>query len=166
MMHACEYKQTMKNWGNAPDFKWDICATWHVPNEIKQIRMIWDDRRHEVEMRKYFNTVDRHIFKAAHRNRGERVWRWVVMEKAGGVGWHSHALLKTPEHMSQQAFIDTLCGLWYKHCGIRSGARFQSYLFKAELVDRDFFGYTVKDTKFTEDAKGVFDEHNTYLPKL
>lgn len=166
MMRECEYKQALKNWGNAPGFKWDICATWHVPNDIKQRRMDWDDRCQEVEMRKYFNTVDRHIFKAAHKNRGERVWRWVVMEKAGGVGWHSHALLKTPEHLSQQAFLDTLCGLWNKQCGIRSGHRYQSYLYKAELVDGDFLGYTVKDIKLTEDAKGVFDEQNTYLPKL
>lgn len=166
MIDAAEYRRALKDWGDAPDFNWDICATWHVPNEIKQIRMIWDDRRHEVEMRKYFNSVDRHIFKAAHKNRGERVWRWVVMERAGGVGWHSHALLKTPEHLTQQAFIDTLCGLWYKHCGIKNGSRFQSHLFKAELVAGDFLGYTVKDTNNNEDAKGVVDLHNTYLPKL
>lgn len=166
MIGVSEYRQALRSWGNAQDYNWDICATWHIPNEIKQIRMIWDDRRHEVEMRKYFNTLDRHIFKAAHKNRGERVWRWVVTERAGGVGWHSHALLKTPLQMSQTEFIDTLCALWYKQCGIRNGSRFQSHLFKAEVVDGDFLGYTVKHTNVSEEANGFLDLHNTFLPKL
>lgn len=149
-----------------PDLNWDICATWHVPLEMKRDSFGWDDRRHEVEMRKYFNALDRRIYKAAHKNRGARVLRWVVMERAGGVGWHSHALLKTPDHMSQQEFIDELCGLWNQHCGIKNGSRFQSHLFKAELVGGDFLGYTVKAILGDEDANGVIDLHNTYLPKL
>jgi hypothetical protein len=58
----------MKNWGKITDVNWDICATWHVPLEMKRESFGWDDRRHEVEMRKYFNTLDRRIYKAHTKN--------------------------------------------------------------------------------------------------
>jgi hypothetical protein len=167
MTPAQKIQQSIKQWGNAPQFQWDICATWHIPNALREKHGGWDDRWHECKMRKYFNAVDRRIYKAAHKNRGQRVSRWMVMERAGGVGWHSHGLLQTPAHMTHEAFIDELCGLWHRHCGIKNASRFQSYLFEAELVKADFLGYTIKGlSKLNENANGVLDTHNSVLPKL
>jgi len=160
-------QQALQQWGGAPKLKWDISVTWHVPNSLRERNNGWDDRWHECEMRKYFNAVDRRIYKAAHKNRGQRVLRWMVMERAGGVGWHSHGLLQTPLHMSHEAFIDELKSLWLKHCGMKNDERFKSRLFEAKLIESNFLGYTIKGIfGLNEDADGVLDAHNTVLPKL
>lgn len=167
MNRAQQLKEALKNWGNGPKFQWDICVTWHVPNDMRDRDSGWDDRWLECEMRKYFNAVDRRIFKAAHKNRGERLARWITLERAGGVGWHSHALLKTPPQMSHQDLIDLLLRFWHKHCKMKNASCFQSYLFKAELVKADYLGYAIKGTcELNENANGVFNAHNTVLPKL
>jgi len=89
------------------------------------------------------------------------------MERAGGVGWHSHGLLQTPLHMSHEAFIDELKSLWLKHCGMKNDERFKSRLFEAKLIESNFLGYTIKGIfGLNEDADGVLDAHNTVLPKL
>ena len=160
-------QQALRKWAVPPRIKWDISATWHVPNALREKNGGWDDRWHECEMRKYLNAVDRRIYKAAHKNRGTRVYRWMAMERAGGVGWHSHGLLQTPPHMSDEEFIAVLQSLWHKHCNAKNVPRFASKLFKAELVKRDFLGYTIKGIfDLSEEADGVHDAHNTVLPKL
>lgn len=135
MTPAQKLKEAYRQWGKTPEFHWDICATWHIPNAMRERDDGKDDRWHECEMRKYFNAVDRRIYKAAHKNRGQRVCRWMMMERAGGVGWHSHGLMQTPAHMSPQAFIDVLESLWHRHCNGKNVPHFKTYLFVAELVE-------------------------------
>ncbi|MEJ1938745.1 hypothetical protein WDZ92_51775, partial [Nostoc sp. NIES-2111] len=102
-------KQSLKSaadsWVNAQGIQWDIAACWHLP--VCDIGSDIDDVEIRVgkKLRRYFNTLDRHIFKAKHK-RGFRVRRFITLEHAAGVGWHVHGVLETPQHVEQATLID------------------------------------------------------------
>ena len=101
----------------------DVALTLHWGNGYWQenplFRPTYVDpaQAYSRDIRHYLNTVDRRLYGSAHRRYGKRVSRVVALHKSAGVGWHLHAVLRTPEHVTQTEFIDVLREHWEDHLG-------------------------------------------------
>ncbi len=116
------------------------------------------------ELREYFNALDRAIHKAAHRNRGMRVLRYVVLEYEENVGWHAHIAIKTPDGHSSAELIQLADKLWRKKCAQYKNEKFDERLTKIEEIHGRFIDYMNKFVTGEEDSKGFFCDKTTHLP--
>ena len=122
------------------------------------------------DVQHYLNVVDRRLYASAHRRYGKRVSRIVALQKSAGVGWHLHAVLRTPEHVTQQKFIAVLRERWEEHLG--------QYAKRSSIADRlvdaaphegNFIGYAIryetgKELATNWDNIGIIDWKNSTLP--
>jgi hypothetical protein len=122
------------------------------------------------DVRHYLNRVDRWLYGSAHRRYGKRVSRIVALHKSPGVGWHLHAVLRTPEHSPQQEFIALLEAEWRAHLG-HYGKRsaITDRLVDAAPHEGNFIGYAIRHETRNELAThwediGVIDWGNSALP--
>jgi hypothetical protein len=158
------YKQALKHWLDDTGIKWDICATLHTPKAKRDTKDSWSKEWLAKQLRRYFNALDRAILKAGHRNRGERIMRWVVLEHEAGVGWHAHIAIKTPDGKAAGELMQVADKLWRKQCKQHTNGKFDDRLTKIEEIHGRFIDYMNKFVTGEEDSKGVLDLDNTYLP--
>ena len=155
----------LSDWVQNTGVKWDVCATLHVPEAKRKAAQGWTADWLSDELRHYFNQLDRRVFKSAHRNHGARVYRWVTLENSDGVGWHAHALLRTPVGMQQAAFISLTDQLWRAQLARYAAAYFQSRLSVIEPLRGNFAYYMIKSVHDgADDSRGVLDLRNIHLP--
>lgn len=155
----------LNDWVQSTGVKWDVCATLHVPDKKRKAQQGWSADWLSDELRHYFNQLDRNIFKSAHRNHGARVNRFITLENSEGVGWHAHALLRTPVGMQQAAFISLADQLWQAQQARYAAAHFQSRLSVIEPLHGNFAYYMIKSVHDGSDnSKGVLDLRNIHLP--
>jgi len=153
------------DWINNTGVKWDVCATLHVPEAKRKAAQGWTADWLSKELRHYFNQLDREIFKSAHRRRGARINRFITLEYSEGVGWHAHALLRTPVCMQQAAFISLADQLWQAQQARYAAAHFQSRLSLIEPLQGNFAFYMIKSVHDGADnSRGVLDLRNIHLP--
>jgi hypothetical protein len=154
----------LADWAQNTGVKWDICATLHVAEAKRKAAQGWTADWLSAELRHYFNRLDRHIFKSAHRRHGARFNRLITLELSEGVGWHAHALLQTPEGMQQTAFISLADQLWQAQQGRYAAAHFQSRLSVIEPLHGNFAYYMIKSVHDGADnSRGVLDLRNIHL---
>jgi len=154
------------NWVNEYGDRLDVCATLHTPNAMKVVENGWTSEWLQKQLRRYFNNLDRCVFKAAHRNRSRRLTRWVTLENSTTVGWHAHMALSTPKNYAQAEFIKLAETLWLKQIERYTNPRFRARLSLIEPREGEFFRYTVKSIRGTrEDSRGILDLENIYLPR-
>lgn len=158
------YKAALKHWLDDTGVKWDVCATLHIPKKMREAKCGHTSDGLAKELREYFNSLDRVIHKAAHRNRGERVLRYVVLEYEENVGWHAHIALKTPDSKSSAELIQLADKLWRKKCKQYTNGKFDERLTKIEEIQGRFIDYMNKFVTGEENSKGLFDDKNTHLP--
>jgi hypothetical protein len=145
---------------------WNIAVTWHFPKSMRSYYNRYDKDWHAKELRRYFNRLDRKIYKAGLKNRNERLPRIISLEHEDGVGWHAHGLLTNPPHLTEEHTSQLIEQEWRKHT-----ARFPAHKFDQRLIDigpvrADYLGYLTKRTAHhSDDARGIIDELNTYLPQ-
>ena len=153
------------DWVQNAGVKWDVCATLHVPEAKRKAAQGWTADWLSGELRHYFNQLDRDIFKSAHRNHGARVYRFITLENSDGVGWHAHAMLRTPASIQQAAFISLADQLWQAQQARYASAHFQSRLSLIEPLRGNFAYYMIKSVHDGADnSKGVLDLRNIHLP--
>jgi hypothetical protein len=154
----------LSDWVQNTGVKWDVCATLHVPEAKRIAAQGWTADWLSDELRHYFNQLDRDIFKSAHRNHGARVYRFITLENSEGVGWHAHALLRTPVGMQQAAFISLADQLWQAQQARYAAAHFQLRLSVIEPLRGNFAYYMIKSVHDGSDnSKGVLDLQNIHL---
>lgn len=158
------YKAALKHWLDDAGVKWDICATLHTPKKMRDAEKGYTSDWLADKLREYFNSLDRAVYKAAHRNRGVRLLRYVVLEYEHGVGWHAHIALKTPDSKSSAELIQMADKLWRKKCKQYTDEKFDERLTKIEEIRGRFIDYMNKFVTGEEDSKGLFDDKNTHLP--
>lgn len=158
------YKAAIKHWLDDTGVKWDVCATLHTPKAMRDAEKGYTAEWLANKLREYFNALDRTVYKAAHKNRGERVLRYVVLEYEEGVGWHAHVAIKTPEGESSTELIQLADKLWRKKCKQYTNGKFEERLTKIEEIRGRFIEYMNKFVTGEENSKGRFDEKNTHLP--
>jgi hypothetical protein len=157
------YRAAIKHWLDDTGIKWDICATLHTPKDMRDAEQGYTANWLAKQLRKYFNELDRIVHKAAHRNRGERILRWVVLEYEENVGWHAHIALKTPDGKTSAELIQLADKLWRKKCKRYTSKHFDERLTKIEEIQGRFIEYMNKFVTGEEDSKGLFDDKNTHL---
>ncbi len=154
------------DWVKQKNIVWDVCATLHVPEAMRVVERGWTADWLSSLLSRYFNQLDRRIFKAAHRNREVRLHRWVTLEHSDGVGWHAHVLLQTPTIIDQAALITLAGDIWHRRYAQYATAQFKSRLCVVEAVNGNFFYYANKSAHDTSDhSKGILDLRNIHLPK-
>lgn len=158
------YKAALKHWIDDTGVKWDVCATLHIPKKMREAKCGHTSDGLAKELREYFNALDRAVYKAAHKNRGMRVLRYVVLEYEESVGWHAHIALKTPDGQSSAELIQLADKLWRKKCKQYTNRKFDERLTKIEEIRGRFIDYMNKFVTGEEDSKGLFDDKNTHLP--
>lgn len=158
------YKAALKHWIDDTGVKWDVCATLHIPKKMREAKCGHTSDGLAKELREYFNALDRAVYKAAHKNRGMRVLRYVVLEYEKNVGWHAHIAIKTPDGQSSAELIQLAGKLWRKKCAPYTNGKFDEWLTKIEEIHGRFLDYMNKFVTGEEDSKGLFDDKNTHLP--
>ena len=140
------YREAVRNWLKGE--QWDIAASFLVPKrlmvhlELKCIRA--DEVTLSRELTYCFNRLDRKVFGSAHRRKKIRVPRFVALERTDKVGWHAHALLRTPEHITPYQLSSKLGRLWLHQLGKFGVGTFEDRLYWAEPVKADYFNYSTK----------------------
>lgn len=158
------YKAAIKHWLDDTGVKWDICATLHTPKKMRDAEKGYTSDWLANKLREYFNALDRAVYKAAHKNRGMRVLRYVVLEYEENVGWHAHIAIKTPDGQSSAELIQLADKLWRKKCVPYTNGKFDEWLTKIEEIRGRFIDYMNKFVTGEEDSKGLFDDKNMHLP--
>lgn len=144
----------------------DVCATLHVPVAMKVVENGWTSEWLSKQLRRYFNCLDRHVFKAANRNRGIRHYRWVALEYSDNVGWHAHVAISTPPSHTQVQFIDLAKSVWLQQIERYVNPKFKLHLAVIEPIEGEFFRYSVKSIRDTlENSRGILDLDNIHLPR-
>lgn len=144
----------------------DICANLHVPNAMRVAEKGWTSAWLSNHIRTYLKNLDRRVLKAASRNRGARIVRWVALEHSENVGWHAHIAFETPTGLDKREFIKLADFLWRKHIERYTNPRFTRHLSLIEPITGNFFFYTIKSVHDEDDFdKGVLDLDNIHLPK-
>ena len=165
LTHTQRTKIQQKRWLDEHAEGLTLCVCWHVPNAMKNYYRGHDAHWLSKELTRYFNNVDRRIFKAAHRNRGERLRRIVTLERDDNVGWHAHALVATAPSRDDQETRQILRDEWIKHTKRFATGKFDKYLFYGEVDRGETLGYITKHTHNNDDdTKGFIDTRNTYIP--
>lgn len=141
------YREATKEWLAKNDV--DIAASFLLPKALMVRLSQTQARADEITLsgllRRYFNKLDRRVFKSAHRRHGMRVERIVTLERTDAVGWHAHVLLKTPVHMSRFTFRLLMQRLWLKEIkGFADQSRIQARLFWAEPISGNYLDYSTK----------------------
>jgi hypothetical protein len=117
------------------------------------------------ELRRYFNAVDRRIFKAAHKNKGMRLRRIITLEWDENVGWHAHGLVATAPNLDEQQTRQILRDEWIKYTKRFATGKFDKYLFYGEIDRGSSLSYITKYThNSTDNTKGFIDLNNNYIP--
>jgi len=143
-----------------------VCATLHVPSAMRVVQNGGSAQWLSKQLTAYLKNLDRRVLKAASRNHGARIVRWVTLEHSEKVGWHAHIAFETPAEMDQSTFITTADLLWRKHVGQYASQRFNKYLSQVEPVTGNFLFYTIKNVYDQDDfSRGVLDLPNIHLPK-
>jgi hypothetical protein len=137
-------QQELHNWRNQTGIDFNIGCTWHVPNAMRYHQQGYDDIWLSKTLNCYLNKVDRHLFKAAHRNRGVRLPRFIFLEHTAGVGWHAHGYLAQAPKLTAEATIQALQAHWLKHCKNYKTQAFENRLFHAVEIDAGFNFYAAK----------------------
>lgn len=159
-------KEAADNWVTSTGIEWDTAACWHLP--ISKMKGSIDQAELTVgrKLRRYFNQLDKRVFKAQLRN-GYRVKRFITLEYAASVGWHVHGILSTPPHIDQQRFIEDVKQVWLNCVQDDSIGLPLSRLAWCEPVKDHYPQYTTKNSFGPlQNAKGAIDILNTYFGEL
>ena len=166
LTHWQQTKIQEQRWLNIHAQTWNIAATWHFPNSIRAYYGGWyDPNWHSKEFRRYLNRVDRKIYKAAHKNGGQRLPRIIVLEDKERVGWHVHGLLTNPPHLDEASTAHILTEEWKNYLKRFPSKKFEKHIIEIGPVRDEYLSYITKFTDDTsDDPLGFIDGDNTYLP--
>ena len=118
----------------------------------------------------YFSRVEADIFSHQSRRQRSKLIRYVVLEHADGVGWHSHAIIASPAHLDVTTTNNVMRRHWYKSVGtIRNKNYDPNRLYWSDIHQHDYIAYSLKHAIQTSNCnldmiKGTMCEFNTIPP--
>ena len=151
------------SWLSERSSLWNVAACWHVPDAMRAHYKGYDAHWLSKELTRYFNAVDRRIFKAAHKNRGARLPRIITLEHDDAVGWHAHGLLDCAEGMNEDETIGILDPLWKRHTERFATGKFEKHISYFSYDNGNYLGYCLKRLGRQDDTQGILDTRNTYF---
>lgn len=162
--HTKALKNAQTEWLKERSKYWNICAALHVPNAMRKHYFGYDEHWLAKELTRYFNKVDRHIYKAAHKNRGMRLQRIITLEYSENVGWHAHGIFDCAEGYNEDETIEILKRYWQKQTERFAIQKFEQRLDYFEYDRGNYIDYILKNVRLNEEgAVGILDTKNTFL---
>lgn len=156
-------KAAADSWLDASNVNWDIAACWHLPLSDLNCDIEQAEITVGTKMRRYFNLLDRRIFKAQHK-RGRRVQRFITLEHAKSVGWHVHGILATPPHVLRDHLIELAEVTWLDCLSNQRVGLPKTRLAWCEPIEDRYPQYSTKQSFGPlHNAKGSIDYLNTYF---
>ena len=151
-------------WLSERSMHWNVCAAFHVPNGMRRHYYGYSADWLAKEMTRYLNKVDRHIYNAAHRNRGVRLQRIITLEHDDSVGWHAHGVFDCPEGWNEDETIRVLRHYWQAHTKRFATEKFEKRIDYFEYDSGRYLRYILKRLDWQDEgATGMLDTRNTYL---
>jgi len=164
IIRARKLKIAYARWLGQETEQWKICVCWHAPDAMRRYYRGYTEDWLAKELTRYFNKVDRRIFKAAHKNRGIRLQRVITLEHDDNVGWHAHGIVECAQNMDEAQTYALLETLWLEHTNRFSTGKFEKHLFWSEPDQGYHLPYIVKRLHTESKATpGVLDTRNTYI---
>lgn len=164
VIRAKKLKIAYSRWLEKKCVKMNIAACWHVPAAMRWHFDGYTADWLAKELKRYFNKVNRRIYKAASKNRGLKLQRVITLEYDPEVGWHAHGLLACGPGMNEQETIDVLENLWTKQTKRFVTGKFEKHCFWAQSDKGKYLSYISKRVhRQNEIDVGFLDTINTYL---
>ena len=152
---------------------WEIAACWHIPNAMKRhysglaitnaFYGGYTDYWFSKQLNRYFKSVDRKIFKAAHKKHKMRLERILTLEYKDGVGWHAHGLLNHAPQLTNEQTAEILEQEWLKHTKQFANKRFEEHLIYLAQDNGTYLGYMTKNIDWLNEHANGYLDLNTYL---
>lgn len=169
--NRANHRQVMRQWlyDQAADFDVAVCLCF--PAEMKQVESGYDDRWAQLHISRFFNRIDRRLFKNEHKRKGKRIERLVVLEHAPTVGWHAHIALPCPSGWTSVSFANLLRREWFDEIKRHArGLNIETYCW-VKPIEGHYADYTLKwisphlnDEKVDELSRCArFDELNSHF---
>jgi hypothetical protein len=172
-MQKQELITALANWPELNVADWDLAVCLHMPKVIQAEHGNQSRKALQQLLSRYFNRMDRRLFKSAHKRRGMRSDRFVVLEYSQKVGWHAHMLVRAPRRFSAAKYKAFLQLFWLKFTEEQTNLTFRPHLFWAEAnLDDGYLRYCLKHVRKNADdytshspttSVGIIDWHNTHL---
>ena len=172
-MQKVVHRNALNEWEAVKAIDWELAVCLHMPKAM-QVNLGGQSRAAlQRLLSRYFNAMDRRLFKNAHKRRGVRTNRFVVLEYSPKVGWHAHVLVSSPRRFSPSRYKAFLRQYWLRFTAKQTKLAFRPHLFWAEANSGDgYLQYCLKHV--CEDADecanhlptkpiGIIDLHNTHL---
>ena len=168
-MRPADLRNALDNWEAANGIKWDTAVVLHTSDRMRAAENGWDDIWLQKTVRRYFNAVDRRIFKNEHKRRGVRCARFVTLERNASVGWHCHFITATPPNLIAADFQQILVREWHEIARRYDRGNCQKAVAWIEPITGDYKRYITKHAFHhgtnidAHNDIGAFDSMNTHL---
>lgn len=123
---------------------WQTACCWHLPEGYRAKQTAWNEDALTTQMRKYFEVVERRVFKHSPRTANRTIKRFITKEYSDSVGWHAHGLLGTPAHYTDHDFRKLLEDTWVNYYKPYTNPAFMPKLIYLEDLHGKYIGYAVK----------------------
>jgi hypothetical protein len=143
-MSISSVKQAYETWMEAEKIEWNLAISLHASNQLRAAERGFDEYWLQAKLRRYFNELDRKLFRTDYTRRGVRMQRLVALGHTDTVGWHAHVCAVTPKHIGQDKLISAMHLLWLKHMNVKttSNTAFKDKLFWAQPMTGRYQNYT------------------------
>jgi hypothetical protein len=74
--------------------------------------VIVDELTAKAAFKRYMNSLNRRIYRSAHRHYGKRLRVIPILEKSYGERWHYHLAVEPPAFMTADQFTELATQLW------------------------------------------------------
>jgi hypothetical protein len=137
------------NWLKTRNLTFDVAICLHTPNQLRVEERGFDEQWLSKKLTRYFNELDRKLFKSAHRKRNVRMKRLVVLGHTDNVGWHAHVCAITPSDISPEKLLLTMNLLWLKHMKVSKFGNntFTNKLFWGERTNAGYTHYSISNAR-------------------
>ena len=163
-MNQADMRAAIHRWHKLKSIDWDTACCLHIPEERRNAEQAWYQYGLSKILGRYFNRMDRCLFKTAVKRHNKRMERFVVTEYADSVGWHCHFIAKSPKHLTFEKFRTSLRTQWEKCAGVSCPSQFQSQLFWSEPLKASYQDYCLKRAYRADDDP--FDGRGTQFTSI
>ena len=163
--------QELRAWAydRSKHFELGVCLCF--PVAMKQAERGYDDGWVQGHVSRFLNRLDRRLFGNAHKRKGVRIERLVVLEHAPKNGWHAHLAMPVPAEWPGQRFPNLIRKIW--HDEIRRYAcstKIDTFCW-VQPINGAYVDYTLKWVDTRVDNENIddlsrcarFDERNTHF---
>ena len=163
-MIQSDMRAALHKWSKLTSVEWDVGCCLHIPEQMRLNERTWDQYGLSKIICRYFNRIDRCLFKSAVKRHNKRMQRFVVAEYADAVGWHCHFIAKSPQHLTTEKLETSLRTQWERITNVSFPSNIQAQLFWSEPLAGNYQAYCTKRAFRADDDP--FDGRGTQVTSI